>query len=263
MRIAGGRWARLIELVVLSLLIGKLLGIESLGAWTFAMSAVILPLGVIAIPIGEVLFSAFSRMRGDHERIAIVWLESIGLLAAVLFPLLAGLIVVAPDLIPLAFGQHWSVAVPILQILSIYVIIRSLQAWNSVVLDAAGKPQITMWTQAAALCLTPVAVVVGSHWGIEAVAVCVRRRPADRGRDSVAHLRPNRAADQVADRGRPALGRRDGCAPDGSRLSRREARADLARLRGHEPCRPDDCARFDRVPGSTVGSSLPRFTAGA
>jgi O-antigen/teichoic acid export membrane protein len=170
LRIAGGRWARLAEIVVLSLLIGKLLGVASLGAWTFAWSAVILPLVVIAIPIGEVLFSAFSRMQGDHERIAIVWLESIGLLAAVLFPLLAGLIVVAPDLIPLAFGQQWSVAVPVLQILSIYVIIRSLQAWNSVVLDAAGKPQITMWTQAAALCLTPVAVVVGSHWGLEAVA---------------------------------------------------------------------------------------------
>ena len=171
LRVAAGRWARLVELIVLSLLIGKLLGIASLGVWTFAMSAVVLPLGVIAIPIGEVLFSAFSRIRNDRERVAALWLDSIGFLAAVLFPLLTGLIVVAPDVIPLAFGQQWSVAVPVLQILSIYVIIRSLQAWNSMVLDAAGKPQITMWTQAAALCLTPVAVAVGAQWDIEGVAV--------------------------------------------------------------------------------------------
>jgi O-antigen/teichoic acid export membrane protein len=171
-RVAGGRWARLIELVVLTLLIGKLVSVSGLGAWTFAMSTVILPLTVIAIPIAEVLFSAFSRLRGQRERIAALWLDSVGLLAAVILPVLVGLVVVAPDLIPLVFGTQWSVSVAIVQILSVYVIIRSLQSWNSVVLDAAGRPQVTFWTQLAALCLTPVAVVVGSQWSIEAVAVC-------------------------------------------------------------------------------------------
>jgi teichuronic acid exporter len=79
---------------------------------------------------------------------------------------------VAPDLIPLVFGEQWDVAVPVIQILSVFVIIRCLQSWNAVVLDAVGKPQITLWTQVAALCLTPVAVVVGAEWSIEGVAVC-------------------------------------------------------------------------------------------
>ena len=57
-RIAGGRWARLIELLVLTLVIGKLASVEELGAWTFAMAMVILPLTLIAIPTAEVLFSA-------------------------------------------------------------------------------------------------------------------------------------------------------------------------------------------------------------
>jgi PST family polysaccharide transporter len=171
-RVAGGRWARLLELVVLSLLIGRLVGVPDLGTWSFSMSTVILPLTVITIPIAEVLFSAFSRLQGQRERIAALWLDSIGLLAAAVLPLLVGLVIVAPDLIPLVFGSQWDVAVPVIQILSIYVIIRCLQAWNSPVLDAAGKPNITFWTQSAALCLTPIAVVVGSRWGIEGVAVC-------------------------------------------------------------------------------------------
>jgi teichuronic acid exporter len=50
LRIAGGRWARLIELLVLSVLIGRLASVPELGAWTFAMSMVILPLSLIAIP---------------------------------------------------------------------------------------------------------------------------------------------------------------------------------------------------------------------
>ena len=170
-RVAGGRWARLAELLLLFLLIGKLVGIPALGAWTFAMSTVILPLTVIAIPIAEVLFSAFSRLQGERERMAALWLQSVRYLAAVILPLLVGLVVVAPDLIPIVFGSQWEVAVGIIQILSVYVIIRCLQAWGSVLLDAVGRPQVTLWTQLAALCTTPLAVVIGAQWGIEAVAV--------------------------------------------------------------------------------------------
>ena len=171
LRIAGGRWARLLELLVLTVLVGKLVGIAALGAWTFAMATVILPLTVIVIPIAEVLFSAFSRLQDDRGRIAALWLESIRFLAAVILPLLVGLAVVAPDLVPLVFGAHWEVSVPVVQILSAYVIIRGLQSWSSIVLDAIGRPQVTLWTQCAALFLTPVGVVIGSQWGIEAVAV--------------------------------------------------------------------------------------------
>jgi len=172
LRIAGGRWARLAELLVLSLLIGKLVGVAELGLWAFATSAVIIPLSVIAIPIAEVLFPAFSRMQGEHERIGALWLDSIRMLAAVILPGLVGLAIVAPDAIPLVFGSQWSAAVPVIQILTVYVIIRTLQSWNSPVLDAAGRPEITLWTQAAALLLSPIGVLIGSHWGLEGVAVC-------------------------------------------------------------------------------------------
>jgi O-antigen/teichoic acid export membrane protein len=170
MRIAGGRWARLAELLVLTLLVGKLASVPELGAWSFAMSTVILPLTVIAIPISEVLFSACSRLRDDRPRIAALWLSSIRFLAAVILPLLVGLVIVAPDLIPVVFGAHWHVSVGIIQVLSVYVIIRCLQSWGSIVMDAIGRPEVTLWTQLAALCLTPIAVVIGSQWSVEAVA---------------------------------------------------------------------------------------------
>jgi O-antigen/teichoic acid export membrane protein len=171
-QIAGGRWARLIELLVLSLLIGRLAGVADLGAWTFAMSMVILPLSLIAIPIAEVLFSAFSRLREDPERMSALWLDSIAYLAAVLLPLLLGLMIVSPDLVPLVFGSRWEVSVHVVQILCVYVLIRGLQSWGSVYMDAVGRPEVTLWTQLASLCLTPVAVVVGINWGIEGVAAC-------------------------------------------------------------------------------------------
>ena len=35
-----------------------------------------------------------------------------------------------------------------------------------------GRPQVTFWTQLASLCLTPLAVVIGVHWGIAGIAAC-------------------------------------------------------------------------------------------
>jgi O-antigen/teichoic acid export membrane protein len=171
-RIAGGRWARLAELLVLSLLIGALASVPDLGAWTFAMSMVILPLSLVAIPIAEVLFSAFSRLRDEPERMAALWLNSIAYLAAVLLPLLLGLMIVSPDLVPVVFGSRWEVSVGVVQILCIYVLIRGLQSWGSVYMDAVGRPEVTFWTQLASLCLTPIGVVIGVNWGIEGVAAC-------------------------------------------------------------------------------------------
>ncbi len=170
-RIAGGRWARLLELLLLTVLIGKLTSVTELGAWSFGMSMVILPLSLIAIPIAEVLFSAFSRLQDEPERMAALWLDSIAYLAAILLPVLLGLVVVSPDLIPAVFGSRWAISVGIVQILSVYVLIRGLQSWGSVYMDAVGRPEVTFWTQLASLCLTPVAIVVGVHWGIEGVAV--------------------------------------------------------------------------------------------
>ena len=81
-----------------------------------------------------------------------------------LLPVLLGLMVVAPDLIPAVFGSRWTVSVGVVQILSIYVLIRGLQSWGSVYMDAVGRPEVTFWTQLASLCLTPVAVVVGREY---------------------------------------------------------------------------------------------------
>jgi PST family polysaccharide transporter len=171
-RVAGGRWARLFELLVLTVLIGRLASVAELGAWSFGMSMVILPLSLIAIPIAEVLFSAFSRLRNEPERMAALWLDSVGYLAAVLLPVMFGLMIVSPDLIPSVFGSRWEVSVVVVQILSVSVLIRGLQSWGSVYMDAVGRPQVTFWTQLASLCLTPLAVVIGVHWGIAGIAAC-------------------------------------------------------------------------------------------
>ena len=169
--LTGGQAFGVLQPLVTALLIGHLLGVKELGIWTLSMAAVTVPLSLLAYPLAQVIYAAFARMRDNPERVAEVWLNGFTLLAAVVLPTLFGLIAVAPDLIPLAFGSQWVAAVPVIQILAVYIMSRTLQTWNSPVMDAAGKPHIAMVLNGLVLIALPPSIWLGSEFGIEGVAV--------------------------------------------------------------------------------------------
>ncbi len=152
-------------------LIGHFVGIDDLGIWNLSTSLVMVPLVLISLPIAQVIYAAFARMRDNVERVAEVWLSGFTLLAALAFPVLFGLVALAPLLIPLVFGAQWVPAVPVIQILSVWVIAKTLQTWNTSVMDAAGKPHVSMILNAAVLIALPPSLWFGSHFGIAGVAV--------------------------------------------------------------------------------------------
>ena len=166
----GGSAFFVLQGIVSVLLIGHLVGLEELGIWNLSMAIVVVPLSLLAYPVARVIYAAFARMRDGEERVAKVWLNGFTLLAAVVLPALFGLIAVAPDLIPFAFGSQWVAAVPVVQILCVLIMSRTLQTWNAAVLDAAGKPHINMFLTGAVLIALPPSIWLGREFGIEGVA---------------------------------------------------------------------------------------------
>ena len=169
--LTGGSMFFLFQGLLTGLLVGGLLGVDELGVWNLSMSLVVLPLSLLALPLARVIYAAFARMRDSKDRIAEVWLSGFTLLAAVVLPALFGLIAVAPDFIPVVFGSQWVAAVPVVQILSVLVMSRTLQTWNNSVMDAANKPHVAMYINAAVLIALAPCIWLGSRFGIEGAAV--------------------------------------------------------------------------------------------
>lgn len=169
--VTGGHAFGVVQPIVTALLIGHLVGIDALGIWALSMAIVFVPLTLLAYPLARVIYAAFARMRDRPERVADVWLSGFTLLAAVVLPALFGLIAVAPDLIPLAFGSQWLPAVPVVQLLGVFVMSRTLQTWNTPVMDAAGKPHISTLLNATVLIALLPSIWLGSRFGIEGVAI--------------------------------------------------------------------------------------------
>lgn len=124
------------------IIIGKFLGAVPLGIYTLAYQLVVVPLVKINPVITNVMFPVFSKMQHDNKRLASGYLKVVSLIAMISFPLLTGLAVVSPIIIPLFWGDKWLGAIPLIQILCVMGILKSLGNCIGSVLLAKGRADI-------------------------------------------------------------------------------------------------------------------------
>jgi O-antigen/teichoic acid export membrane protein len=153
-----------------TLIIGRALGAAALGVFTIAYNIVRLPATSIAVPLGDVLFPAFSRLQGDRERIATLWLRALPTMAALCMPALVGLAIVADDFVDVLLGDQWAAAAPVIQILAVVGILSCLDAWNPAILLALDKSRALLVITILAFAGSIAAILAGLPWGVNGVA---------------------------------------------------------------------------------------------
>ena len=152
-------------------LIGRALGAASLGVYAVAYNVMLAPASRIGGPIQRVLAPAFSRMQDEPERIAAAWARVTRLIGAIVIPSLAGLVIVAPDFVPVVLGEQWREAIPIVQILAWVGVLQALQTVNVDILMARDRTSTLLGYSVGFTIAHITAFVIGLHWGITGVAV--------------------------------------------------------------------------------------------
>jgi PST family polysaccharide transporter len=155
-----------------NLLIGRFLGAYSLGLYALGYNLIFAPVGRICQPLVAVFYPVICRVQNDLLRVASVWLRLLRLAAAVAVPATLGMIVVAPDMVPVVFGPHWRAATPVIQILAGIAFLFGIQNINNIVLQATSHTQLLFRFSCAQLALCVASFVIGLHWGIIGVAGC-------------------------------------------------------------------------------------------
>ena len=124
------------------LLIGAFLGVQTLGYYNFAWNLVIQPMARINPVVGRVAFPTLAKVQSDTRRLKRGFVLMLRVLSHVNFPLLLGLVVVSPSLVPLLFGQQWVPAVILVQILAFVALIRSVGNPVGALLLAKGRADL-------------------------------------------------------------------------------------------------------------------------
>jgi O-antigen/teichoic acid export membrane protein len=152
------------------LLVGRFIGTAALGAYAVAYNVILQPASRIAGPVQRVLTPAFSRMQDEPDRIAALWAKAGRLVGAIAIPSLGGLVVVAPDFVPVVLGSQWHAAVPVIQLLAWVGMVQAVQAINVDILIARDR---TKWLFRYSVAFTTAhvtAFAIGLQWGIVGVA---------------------------------------------------------------------------------------------
>ena len=120
--------------------VGRSLGSAALGGYSVANRLVTMIGEMLISSIQIVAVPAMSLVQGDKQRLAKGLEEGTVLSAAIACPAFVGLMMLAPELVPLLFGAHWVIAVPVVQVLCIAGILRSFCAMHHPALLAIGRP---------------------------------------------------------------------------------------------------------------------------
>jgi PST family polysaccharide transporter len=152
--------------------VGRMLGSEPLGWYTFAFRLATLINQKIASVINRVSLPSFSAMHDDMPRLVEHWLSITRKLALVNFSLLAALFANAHDLILFTVGEKWAPAAMPLQFLCVVGAIRTILPLVPNVLSACGKTAIVFRYNLLSCITLPLAFIVGCHFaGLKGVGI--------------------------------------------------------------------------------------------
>ena len=127
-----------------SLIIGRRYSSEDLAYYNKGIQFPSLIITNINSSISSVLFPALSSYQDDRQKMIYGIKKSISIGAYLVFPLMAGMFVVATELIPLLLTEKWNSSIPFLRIACVYMSAYVINTANLQAINALGRSDVSL-----------------------------------------------------------------------------------------------------------------------
>mgnify|MGYP000182745696 CR=1 FL=1 len=155
-------------------IIGKFSGEKQLGIYSMAATLADLPISHITSLVRQVASPVFSKLQEDLSELNTMLYGFTAGLSLITFPLLTGIIVTAPELIPILLGDQWLAVIFPVQALALVGLLRTISPLLTQALTSVGKATITAKYTTICSIFVPLAVLIGVTWqGIDGVAIAL------------------------------------------------------------------------------------------
>lgn len=151
-------------------IIGYVLGNTAVGAYAIAYRILTVLNELFTGSINKVMVPLMAPRQRDPEHIRATLHTATRLTMAITLPVFVGLACTAREVVPVVFGEHWSVSVATLQILCFLGVAQSLRAMLGSTLIAVARPDLFLRVTTLNAALNLVGFVAAVRFGIEAVA---------------------------------------------------------------------------------------------
>lgn len=128
----------------LTVVLGKILGLDSMGILIWAQKWAQMPLRVVMDTVTKVTFPAFSRMQGEKEQLERSVTRSLFFICFLVFPAVSGLVILSPIIVRvIPRYEKWIPALLPLAFLSVNSIFAAFTTQLTNLLNAIGKIKTT------------------------------------------------------------------------------------------------------------------------
>jgi PST family polysaccharide transporter len=155
-----------------NVVVGKLLGMTALGLYDKAFST--MNRFLVRMTGGPgVMFRVFSVIHEEPGRFRRAYQKVVMSSSLLGFSVFAGLIVIAPQLIVVLFGDQWTASADPFRLLCIAGALKLLNTYASSIIQATGRVWAEVWRQLILIALTVGGILAFRSWGPTGAAAAV------------------------------------------------------------------------------------------
>jgi O-antigen/teichoic acid export membrane protein len=170
LRIAGSHLTGSSAGALSTFILARFLGGTAVGLYSMAQSLTEAPHRLSTAIINQVSLPVFSKLQHDHRLLSAYFLKISKYLAVVSFPLQAGLILVAPDLVPVLLSPKWEAMVVPFQIFCLESVVILSTLTCSPLLTARGRAELLFNRSFLGFVWLAGSALIGAPYGLVGVA---------------------------------------------------------------------------------------------
>ena len=148
------------------LIIAKFFNSELLGGYSLAKQLVLRPMQVINPIITKVASPTLAKYQNDIIMLKKNFLKLISIVSSINIPIYLSLIITAPWIIRIFYGEGFEDIIILVRILSVYLLIRSISSTVGSLIVATGKTKLEFRWNLITLLVSPVCILFGSNFGL-------------------------------------------------------------------------------------------------
>jgi len=153
-----------------NLVVGRLLGADSLGTYSRAYQLMLIPATYFGYALERVLFPLMARVQEERAILTRLYLSGTTAIGLATAPIAVVMAVCAPEIIHVVLGSQWTNAVAPFQVLAVGILFRTSYKLGDSLAKARGAVYQRSAREAAYIVFVLTGSVIGSRWGLKGVA---------------------------------------------------------------------------------------------
>ncbi len=169
-----GNVCLLTDLQLMTFVVGRYLGMVSVGLYQVGMQVAALPITEIAAPIRGPLYSTFSKIYHDIDELRRSFLDSLAIQSLIIVPLTVGVAVTAPEVTAIFLGPKWIAVAPLLPIIAFYQLFDAMGHYTHTVMLALNRQPLYTITYYISIALrVPLTIWWALDYGLRGAALAM------------------------------------------------------------------------------------------